>query len=143
MGRVRVLCIPGLNPTRMHVILKQVQNPSSINTLFSVQTPSLSLKLSPPTTLPRPQPLPSLSRPHSTSRPHSLVSPHAPLTASLHLATPYLSHSHSCFLSAALHPITSFSFTHQPTLHSHHVVVVVLSMDLVVVEVCHKEAWDC
>ena len=33
-GRVQVLCIPGLNPTRIHIILKQVQNPSSINTLF-------------------------------------------------------------------------------------------------------------
>ena len=141
-GRVRVLCIPGPNPTRIHIILKNVQNPSSINTLFFFQisffsaTPlSLSLKLSPPATLLRPQTLPSLSRPHSTSRPHSLVSPHTPLIASLHLVAPYLSHSHSCFFLVAPHPVMSLSFTHQPTLHSHHVVVVVLSTNLVVVEV--------
>ena len=140
-GRVRVLCIPGPNPTRIHIILKNVQNPSSINTLFFFQisffsaAPSLSLKLSPPATLLRPQMLPSLSRPHSASRPHSLVSPHAPLIASLHLVAPYLSHSYFRFFSVAPHPVLSLSFTHQPTFHSHHVVVVVLSTNLMVVEV--------
>ena len=149
-GRVRVLCIPGPNPTRIHIILKNVQNPSSINTLFFFQisffsaTPlSLSLKLSPPATLLRSQTLPSLSRLHSASQPHSLVLPHAPLIASLHLVAPYLSHSHSCFFLVAPHPVMSLSFTHQPTLHSHHVVVVVLSTDLVVVEVWHRGARDC
>ena len=102
--------------------------------LTSQLPPFLSLNLSPLATLLRPQMLPSPSRPHSASQPHNLVSPHAPLTVSLHLAALYLFHSHSRFFSAAPHPVTSLSFTHQPTLHSHHVVVV-LSTDLVLVKV--------
>ena len=54
--------------------------------------------------------------PHSALWPHNLVLPHAPLTASLHLATLYLSHSYSRFLSIALYLVTLPSLTHWPTL---------------------------
>ena len=54
--------------------------------------------------------------PHSALWPHNLVLPHAPLTASLHLATLYLSHSYSRFLSIALYLVTLPSLTHRPTL---------------------------
>ena len=54
--------------------------------------------------------------PHSALWPYSLVLPHAPLTVSLHLATLYLSHFYSRFLSIALYLDTLPSLTHRPTL---------------------------
>ena len=151
---------PGFMHTRpepnlyTYILLKKKLKNPSINTPLSFQIIFLNLTLN-PLSLSRPLSLSlklsllaTLSRPHTNTpltavRPHGLIQPHAPLTASLSptaslsLIAPYLSHSHSRFLSAAPHLVT-LTFIHPPTHpfphpHSHDVVVVI----------CHKGAQDC
>ena len=126
-GRVRVLCIPGPNPTRIHIILKNVQNPSSINTLFFFQisffsAASLSLSLSQALTAnhpPSPANAPltvtaSLSftapQPRFASHsPHSVTPPRCPLPLSLSLLF-FLScpsPSHVTLIHSPTHPSLS------------------------------------
>ena len=88
-GRVRVLCIPSPNPTRIHIILKNVQNPSSINTLFFFQISFFSAA-----------PL-SLSQALTVGHPPLLANAPLTVTASLSFTAPQ-----PCFASRSPHSVT-------------------------------------